>query len=97
LVIFQQASLPQLLKHAGLHPFLKAVMGRAAGADPRGIQCVPLTAGSRDEPNRVHALAVVGTGATTAQAVRIHVYGQQGLNLGPQFVSDLIRFLRIHL
>jgi hypothetical protein len=95
-VVFQQSGLPQLMKHTDLHPFLKPVMSRAAGTEAGGIQCVPLAAGSQDEPNRVHALAVIGTRATTAKAMRVHVLGQQGLNLGPQFVRDLVRFFRIH-
>jgi hypothetical protein len=85
------------MKDTGFDPFLKPVMRRAAGADTSGIQRVPLAAGSQHEPNGVHALAVVGPRPATAKAMGVHVFGQQRLNLGPQFIGDPVRFFRIHI
>jgi hypothetical protein len=90
LVILQQASFPKPPENARLDPLLEAIMGGAAGTNARGIQRVPLAACPQDKEDRVQALPVIRRWTTTPEAVRVHSFGQQRLNLGPQFVRHLV-------
>ena len=86
LAVFQEPGLPQPVEHARLAPFLEPIMGGAVGADARGIQRVPLAAGPQHKQNPLQALPVVCPWTTAAKPMRIHMCGQQRLDLGPQFV-----------
>lgn len=63
--------LPQLQKHPGVAPRLIAIMGGRMGSQHGVVPCLPLTARAQHIKNRVRALAVGHTGASTAEAVRV--------------------------
>jgi hypothetical protein len=52
---------------------LEAVVRRRTRAKLGRIQSFPLAAGAQDKQNGIHTNPVVGTGATTAKAVGVHV------------------------
>jgi hypothetical protein len=93
-VVVIQAHHPELLEHPGGRPLLKPQVRRAAGANVRLIQGIPLAACSQYEEDAVHCLTIRHSGPATAEAVRVLVPGQQWLNLLPQFVRYQISILR---
>jgi len=82
-VIRQKAGLPEPDKHTHLHPLLETIVGGAAGADACGVEGIPLAAGSQNEENPVQTLSVIRPRPPAAKPMRVYVFGQQRLNLGP--------------
>src|SRR5205807_1537091 len=68
-VVGHQARLPHLLEDAGRDPLPEAVVGRGAGAEPGGVQGLPLTAGAEDEEDGLPARPVGGARPAAAEAV----------------------------
>lgn len=67
---------PQLQKDASLGPFLESIVSRAAGADARRIQRVPLTAGPQHKEDGIHTRAIGSSWPTAAETVRVLMLGQ---------------------
>jgi hypothetical protein len=63
---------------------LEAIMGRGADAQLRGVQRFPLSAGPQDKPDRIGTAAIRDAVASAAEAVRIVMDGQYGLQDRPQ-------------
>jgi hypothetical protein len=72
------ASLPEFQEHLSFDPFLEAVMGGGLGAQLGLVQGFPLAAGAQDVEDGVGAAAVWHAGASSPEAVRIHMLGEQG-------------------
>ena len=86
LVVLRQTGFPELPEHPSLHPFLEPVMGGGPWADPRGIQGLPLAPGTQDEKYSLHAVPVRPPGTTTAKAMGVLVFGNQGFHLLPELI-----------
>ncbi len=89
LVVGQQARLPHPLEDAGRDPFLEAVMGGGAWAEPGGVQGLPLTARAEHEEDGLHAHAIRGPRPAPAEAMRVFVFGEQQGDAVPQVVRDM--------
>jgi hypothetical protein len=87
-IVFQQAGFPQFPENPGRDPLLKAIMSCGAGTDIGGIQRFPLTAGTQNKKDGVHACAVVGAGPTSAKAMGIHMPGQDHVDFFPKLVGN---------
>jgi hypothetical protein len=61
-------------------------MSGRTGTDARGIQGVPLATGSQDEEDRVQGVTIAPPWPATAEAMRVRMVRQQGLQKGPQFI-----------
>lgn len=80
--------IPQRLENAGLHPLLKAIVGRGSGTKAGGVQCFPLAAGAEDEEDGFHTDAVGGTWASAAEAMGVGMFGEQGGDGLPEIIGD---------
>jgi hypothetical protein len=63
-------------------------MSGGRGADPGGVQRVPLTTGSQHEEDRIHADPVRLAWPTAAEAMRVRVLGKMSLDQRPEFIGD---------
>lgn len=54
----------------GLGPFLESIVSRAAGADARRVQGVPLTAGPQHKEDSIHTREIGSSWPTAAETVR---------------------------
>ena len=87
-VVLQQPGRPQGQEDTGLDPLLEAVVGGGAGAEPGGVQRLPLAAGAQDEKDGIHTHPIRGAGPTAPEAMGVNVRGQVHSDLGPQVVGD---------
>jgi hypothetical protein len=87
LFVSEQARNPELFKHPGLRPLLKAAVGAGVLADARAIQRLPRAAGAQYKQNAVHRVPVLDPGAVTAPGVRF-AGGQQRFHRLPQGVGQ---------
>jgi len=87
-VVFEQAGLPHLEEDAFADPLLEAVMRRGAGAELGGVQGLPLAAGAQDEEDGIQAHPVRGARSAAAEAMGVHVLGEEPGNLLPEVVRD---------
>src|SRR6266699_686851 len=83
-----QSGLPQLEEDSGLHPLLKAVMGRRMRAQLGLIQGLPLTASAQHIENSIGTVAIGHAGASSPKAMRIHMHWQQWLQHRPQLIRN---------
>ena len=88
-IITFQSHLPKPQEDPGGGPFLKAQMGRRAGANARGVQRLPLATGAQHVEDTVGAGPVWNPGPSSAQRVGIHPLGNQWGQHLPQGVGYL--------
>jgi hypothetical protein len=67
---------------------LEAVVGGGTGAEPGGVEGLPLTAGAEDEEDGIHADAVGGAWPSAAEAMGVDVRGDVHLDLLPEAVGN---------
>jgi hypothetical protein len=72
-------------------------MRRRRGANPGGIESIPLTTGSQHKENGVHRRSVIHTTTMTAQRMRRLVRRQDRLDLAPEFIGDAPSPLKLFL
>lgn len=89
-IVLLQPGRPEFLEDSGRHPFLEPVMGGTARTDPGLVQRIPLATRPQDKEDPIHALAVVGPRPPATEAMRVHMRGQQGYDLLPQFIGNSI-------
>jgi hypothetical protein len=65
------------LEDTFLHPTLEAVVGGGTGAETRGVQGLPLAAGTQDEQDGFHADAVGGGRLAAAEGMRVSPLGDE--------------------
>jgi hypothetical protein len=94
----QQPHAPELLEHSGLRPLLKAPVRRAARADARRIERIPLRPGAQHKDNGIHRRAVAHARVVAPQRMRL-ARRQQRLHLVPEFIGQppaIVRFDQAH-
>jgi len=64
-------------------------MGGGSGTEFGGVQGFPLAAGTQAEENGFHADAVGLSWPSTAEAVGVFMFGQQGNDGLPEIVRDV--------
>ena len=87
-VVVEQALLPELEEDAGGDPLLEAVVGGGTRAKLGSIEGLPLAAGAEDIEDGVGTDPIRSTGPSAAEAVRIHMLGQEDLQHLPQLIGD---------
>jgi hypothetical protein len=87
LLVGEQARDPELLKHPGLGPLLKAAVGAGVLADARAIQGLPGAAGAQHKQDAVHRIPVLYPGTVAAQGVRF-ARRQQRFHRLPQLIGQ---------
>jgi hypothetical protein len=87
-VVVKQPELPELKEDAGLDPFLEAVVGGRPGAEPGGVQGLPLAAGAQDVEDGVGTDALRGPRPAATEAVGVDMLGEADLQELPEFVGD---------
>jgi hypothetical protein len=80
--------LPQFEKNTRFYPFLKAVVGCRMGAQLGLVQGLPRASGSQDKENRIRTVSIRHPWSSPSKAVRIDMHGQEGLQNGPQLITD---------
>jgi len=68
-VVVHETLFPQGHKDIGRHPLLEPAMGGAAGANPRGVQRIPLATRPEDKEDGIHRPAILDAGPMTPQGV----------------------------
>src|SRR5437764_10382911 len=76
LLTLLQSCLPPLEEDSGLHPLLKAVMGRRVRTQLGLIEGLPLTPGTQDIENGISTVAIRHAWASSSKAMRIHMHRQ---------------------
>jgi hypothetical protein len=87
-VVLVKAPLPHGEEDAGLDPLLEAVVGRRAGTEESGVEGLPGAAGAQVEEDGVHADAVGGAGLAAAEAVGVHMFGEEPGDFVPEVIGD---------
>jgi hypothetical protein len=86
-IVGEQPVDPELLKHSGFHPLLKAPMGRRMIADARSVQSAPLAAGAQHEEDAIHRVAIRHTRIVAAKRMGFPRW-QELLHLYPKLIRD---------
>ena len=85
-LVFGEPAPPELVKHAGRPPLLKAPVRGGRGAEPRRRERVPLAAGAQAEEDGVHRAAVIHARVVAPERVRLAGRQQRG-DLGPERIG----------
>jgi len=97
LLVVLQGHVPELSKHPGRYPLLKAGVGRAAGANARRTQRFPLTTRAQDEEDPVQYVPVRHPPPVAAQGVHLwHVNRQLRRELRPKRIRNAELLNRSH-
>jgi hypothetical protein len=62
-------------------------MGRGLGTELGGIQRLPQATVAQDKEDGFHTEAVIGPGTTTAEAMGVHMFGEEHLHGVPQVIG----------
>jgi hypothetical protein len=87
-VVLEQTLLPELEEDARFNPPLEAVVGGGTRAELGGIESLPLTAGAQDIEDSIGTDAVGGAGSSSAEAMGVHMVGDEDLHEFPEFIGD---------
>src|SRR5947209_12278889 len=82
------SGLPEGEEDAGLHPLLKAIMGRRVRTQLGLIQGLPLASRAQHVEDGIGTVAIRHPWASSSKAMRIHMHRQQRVQLRPQLIRN---------